>query len=79
MIEERHFRNLSHFAQAYVEERCAAVQSLEYWTFGGLDHGTIVRPGTRLEDPLMTWTKSRFSSEPSPSGCARQFFLSPPP
>ena len=24
MIEERHFRNLSHFAQAYVEERCAA-------------------------------------------------------
>src|SRR5712664_1291628 len=30
---------------AYVEERCAAGQRLEYWTFAGCDHFTIVQPG----------------------------------
>src|SRR5437667_3474829 len=31
---------------AYVEERCSTDQRLEYWTFAGRDHGTIVQPGT---------------------------------
>src|SRR5215467_6794177 len=30
---------------AYVEERCSAGQRLEYWTFAGRDHGTIIQPG----------------------------------
>jgi Secretory lipase. len=30
---------------AYVEERCSAGQRLEYWTFAGRDHFTIVQPG----------------------------------
>jgi len=59
---------------AYVEERCAAGQRLEYWTFDGLDHGSIDQPGTRLADPLITWTKSRFSSDPPPGGCTRRSF-----
>ena len=59
---------------AYVNDRCAARQRLEYWTFAGRDHGTIVRPGTPLEEPLMAWTAARFANEPQPEGCARKSF-----
>jgi pimeloyl-ACP methyl ester carboxylesterase len=57
---------------AYVDERCAAGHRLEYWTFAGRDHGTIVRPGTPLEAPLIAWTTARFGNEPQASGCARK-------
>jgi pimeloyl-ACP methyl ester carboxylesterase len=59
---------------AYVEERCAAGQRLEYWTFAGRDHITIVQPGTPLEDLLMKWTTARFANEPQASGCVRKSF-----
>ncbi|RZN13424.1 hypothetical protein CWO90_45050 [Bradyrhizobium sp. Leo121] len=57
----------------YVEERCAAGQRLEYWTFVGLDHG-MVQPGSKLEEPLMAWTAARFGGEPPPKGCTRNSF-----
>src|SRR5882757_4564611 len=59
---------------AYVEERCAAGQRLEYWTFAGRDHLTIVQPGTPLEELLITWTTARFANEPQPTGCVRRSF-----
>jgi hypothetical protein len=59
---------------AYVEERCAAGQRLEYWTFAGRDHFTIVQPGTPLEELLIKWTMARFANEPQASGCARESF-----
>jgi pimeloyl-ACP methyl ester carboxylesterase len=59
---------------AYVAERCAAGQRLEYWTFAGLDHGTIVQPGTALDAPLVAWTAERFANTPQASGCARKSF-----
>ena len=59
---------------AYVEERCAAGQRLEYWTFAGRDHLTIIERGTPLEDPLMKWTTARFANEPQPTGCIRKSF-----
>jgi pimeloyl-ACP methyl ester carboxylesterase len=59
---------------AYVEERCATGQRLEYWTFAGLDHFTIFQPGTPLEDLLIKWTTARFADEPQPSGCVRKSF-----
>jgi pimeloyl-ACP methyl ester carboxylesterase len=59
---------------AYVAERCAAGQRLEYWTFAKLDHGTIVQPGTSLAEPLVAWTKARFANEPQANGCARRSF-----
>src|SRR5207244_11432761 len=43
---------------AYVEERCSTDQRLEYWTFAGRDHFTIVQPGTPLEELLINWTTS---------------------
>ena len=60
--------------EAYVEERCAAGQRLEYWTFAGRDHLTIIQRGTPLEDPLMRWTTARFANEPQPTGCIRKSF-----
>ncbi|MGC2625680.1 MAG: lipase family protein, partial [Candidatus Udaeobacter sp.] len=59
---------------AYVEERCAAGQRLEYWTFAGRDHLTIIQPGTPLEEPLFTWTMARFANEPQATGCVRKSF-----
>jgi pimeloyl-ACP methyl ester carboxylesterase len=59
---------------AYVEERCAAGQQLEYWTFAGRDHLTIIQPGTPLEDPLIQWTMARFANEPQATGCVRKSF-----
>jgi pimeloyl-ACP methyl ester carboxylesterase len=58
----------------YVEERCAAGQRLEYWTFAGRDHITIVQPGTPLEDLLIRWTTARFANEPQATGCVRKSF-----
>src|SRR5438876_1417171 len=59
---------------AYVEERCSAGQQLEYWTFAGRDHDTIVEPGTPLEELLIRWTIARFANEPQASGCAHKSF-----
>jgi pimeloyl-ACP methyl ester carboxylesterase len=59
---------------AYVEERCSAGQRLEYWTFAGRDHFTIVQPGTPLEELLIKWTTARFANEPQASGCVRKSF-----
>lgn len=59
---------------AYVNERCADGQRLEYWTIAGRDHGGIVQPGTTLDVPLVAWTTARFANEPQASGCARKSF-----
>jgi len=59
---------------AYVEERCSAGQQLEYWTFAGRDHFTIVQPGTPLEELLIRWTTARFANEPQVSGCVHKSF-----
>jgi len=59
---------------AYVEERCAAGQPLEYWTFAGRDHLTIFQRGAPLEEPLIEWTKARFANEPQVTGCVRKSF-----
>jgi pimeloyl-ACP methyl ester carboxylesterase len=59
---------------AYVEERCSAGQRLEYWTFAGRDHFTIVQPGTPLEELLIKWTTARFANEPQAGGCVRKSF-----
>src|SRR5215831_9877052 len=59
---------------AYVEDRCAAGQRLEYWTFAGRDHITIIQRGTPLEQPLIRWTTARFANEPQASGCVRKSF-----
>ena len=64
----------SRATDAYVGERCSAGQRLEYWRFAGRDHGTIVQPGTPLEELLIRWTTARFANEPQATGCVRKSF-----
>src|SRR5436190_1394574 len=59
---------------AYVEARCAAGQRLEYWTFAERDHGTIIQPGTPLEELLIRWTMAHFANEPQASSCVHKSF-----
>ena len=59
---------------AYVAQRCAAGQRLAYWTIDGLNHRTIVRSGSPLEEPLVAWTAARFAGESQASGCTRRSF-----
>jgi pimeloyl-ACP methyl ester carboxylesterase len=61
-------------SDAYVDERCAAGQGLEYWTFAGRDHLTIIQPGISLRELLIRWTTARFANEPPASGCVRKSF-----
>jgi hypothetical protein len=58
----------------YVEGRCSAGQRLEYWTFAGHDHASIVQPATKLAEPLVAWTTARFANAPQAKGCARKSF-----
>ena len=64
----------SRATDAYIEERCSAGQPLEYWTFAGRDHLTIVQRGGPLEEPLIKWTMARFANGPPASGCIRKSF-----
>jgi pimeloyl-ACP methyl ester carboxylesterase len=59
---------------AYVEQHSSGGQQLEYWTFVGLDHFTIVHPGSPIEEPLIKWTTARFANEPQASGCIHKSF-----
>lgn len=58
----------------YVKERCAAGQSLEYRTYEGRDHLSIVAPGSPFVEDLLSWTEARFAGKPQPHGCR-----TPPP
>ena len=60
--------------EAFVSERCAGGQRLEYWTFAGIDHSNIVRQGGALDGPLVAWTAARFANEPQAGGCTRKVF-----
>lgn len=59
---------------AYVDARCAAGQQVEYWTFSGLDHLSIVGPDSPLTEVLFAWTQSRLNDEPQPAGCSKKTF-----
>lgn len=47
--------------QAYVSARRAAGQELDYRTYEGLDHISLVAPNSTLGDDLMRWTRERFA------------------
>ena len=64
----------SRATDAYVEERCTGGQQLEYWTFAGRDHFTIIQPGSPFDEMLIKWTTARFANEPQASGCVHKSF-----
>lgn len=55
--------------RAYIGERCAAGQALEYHEYAGLDHMGVVGEGSPLIPELFNWTQARFSGKPFDSNC----------
>jgi alpha-beta hydrolase superfamily lysophospholipase len=55
--------------EAFIQERCAAGQSLEFRTYAGKDHVSVVAPDSPLTQDLVEWTLSRLANEPVAAGC----------
>jgi len=55
--------------EAFVQERCAAGQSLEFRTYAGEDHVSVVGPDSPLNQDLVDWTNARLAGEAQAAGC----------
>lgn len=55
--------------RAYVDSLCAAGQQVDYRTFAGQDHISVVSPGSPLPDELVRWTADRFAGLPAGDTC----------
>ncbi len=55
--------------QAYVEQRCADGYALDYRTYAGEDHLSVVADDSALVDELLAWTQDRFDGAPARSTC----------
>jgi len=53
----------------FVRERCAAGQALEYRTYAGRDHLSVVAPDSPLTRDLVQWTRDRLDEVPMSPNC----------
>lgn len=56
--------------ERFVQERCREGQSLEFRTYAGRDHVSLVAEGSALIEDLVTWTRQRLAGTPAPTGCS---------
>ncbi|MBV9421537.1 MAG: hypothetical protein JOZ98_01400 [Solirubrobacterales bacterium] len=54
-----------------VKQRSDAGQNLEYRTYKGADHLSIMAPGSPVVADLLSWTEARLDGEPQGAGCRR--------
>lgn len=57
--------------ESYVAARCAAGQPIDYRTYAGLDHLSLIAPGSPLGNDLAAWTRDRLAARPPASTCSR--------
>ena len=62
--------------QDWVSSRCAAGEAIDYRTFKGLNHTTLVAADSPLTPELVTWTLARWNGEAPTPTCELQ---QPPP
>lgn len=55
--------------KGYVESRCAAGQIIDYRTYDGLDHISLVAPNSPLGPDLIKWSHDRFAGVPAAVAC----------
>ncbi|UDL89196.1 lipase family protein [Mesorhizobium sp. PAMC28654] len=60
---------LPRMQQAYVKSRCAAGQPVDFLSYPGVGHLSLVAEGSPLTADLMTWTRDRFAGAPAAPGC----------
>jgi hypothetical protein len=53
----------------YVNARCAAGQRIDFRTYPGRDHVSVVAPDSPLAPELIQWTRDRFEGKPAKSTC----------
>ena len=56
--------------EQFVEKRCREGQHIEYRTYGGRDHVSLVTQDSALIDDLVTWTQERLAGTPVAGGCS---------
>ena len=62
---------------AFVNDRCAAGQNLDYWVVHGATHQSIVFTGSPLGSELFNWTRDRFDGIPQGPGCHARVIMGP--
>jgi uncharacterized membrane protein HdeD (DUF308 family)/alpha-beta hydrolase superfamily lysophospholipase len=55
---------------SFVKELCGEGQTVEYKTYAGRGHLTVVAEGSPLLPDVLAWTQDRFAGKPAPSTCA---------
>jgi acetyl esterase/lipase len=53
----------------YVNARCSAGQRIDFRTYPGRDHVSVVAPDSPLAPELIQWTRDRFEDKPARSTC----------
>ena len=56
--------------RSYVNRLCHTGQSVEYQTYRGRDHNSLIWPGSRLVPNLLAWTQARFAGRREAGGCS---------
>jgi acetyl esterase/lipase len=53
----------------YVDARCSAGQHIDFRTYPGRDHVSVVAPDSPLAAELIQWTRDRFEGKPAKDSC----------
>jgi pimeloyl-ACP methyl ester carboxylesterase len=53
----------------FVQRLCRAGQTLEYRTYAGRDHLSVLTPDSPFVAELVRWTEDRLAGRPAPTGC----------
>lgn len=53
----------------YVRARCDAGQAIDYRTYAGRDHLSVLADDSPMVADLVTWTRDRFASVAAAGGC----------
>ena len=58
--------------ERWVQERCEAGIEIDFRTFPGLGHVSLVAEGSPLNPQLVSWTLDRWADKPATPNCAAQ-------
>ncbi len=53
----------------FVAARCAAAQNIDFRTYAGRDHVSVVKPDSPLAAELLAWTRDRFAGKAAEGNC----------
>jgi len=63
---------LPRLQQGWVDDRCQAGMAIDYRTFDGLNHVSLVAADSPLTTQIVEWTLDRWEGAPAPDSCTSQ-------